>query len=108
MEDSQAAGRPAIVTVDRGNAVQQRAASLRGIPTIRNLDRDEYPPAVFKEGGSGASVRHIPFSDNRGSGAVLGNQLKAYRMVLKLDLYRLTIQVTITRTHEIAWKTSIN
>jgi hypothetical protein len=31
-------------------------------------DRDEYPPAMFNEGG-GASVRKINPSDNRGAGA---------------------------------------
>lgn len=44
-------------------------------------DLDEYPPAMFKEGGVRAdgtksSVRAIPSSDNRGSGASMGNQLR--------------------------------
>ena len=50
---------------------------LAPIPSIRvpGLDRDEYPPAMFAEGGKGASVRAIPPSDNRGSGAFIGHKL---------------------------------
>jgi hypothetical protein len=49
---------------------------LRGIPRIQGQDRDEYPPAAFKEGGDGSSIRAIQPSDNRGSGATIGQQLK--------------------------------
>ncbi len=28
-------------------------------PSKAGYDRDEYPPAMFKEGGKGASVRYI-------------------------------------------------
>ena len=38
-------------------------------------DRDEYPPAMFEEGGSGASVKHINPSDNRGAGSSIGHQM---------------------------------
>jgi hypothetical protein len=38
------------------------------------MDRDEAPPAVFKEGSQ--SVKPIPFSDNRGSGGTIGQQLR--------------------------------
>lgn len=40
------------------------------------MDRDEYPPAMFKEGGEGASVKHIDPSDNRGAGACIGSQCR--------------------------------
>jgi RHS repeat-associated protein len=76
IEDAQAAGQPLILTIDRSNAAQRRAEALQGFATAPGLDRDEYPPAVFAEGGSGASVRRIPIPDNRGSGAFFGNQLK--------------------------------
>jgi len=75
--DAQAAGHPYILTIDRMGAKKRRAASLRGIPTRRGEDRDEYPPAVFAEGGEGASVRYIPANDNRSAGAQIGNQLKS-------------------------------
>ena len=51
-----------------------RRQSLKGIPTKKNLDRDEYPPAMFDEGGTGASVRYVSPSDNRGAGSCIGNQ----------------------------------
>ncbi|MEV7098153.1 NucA/NucB deoxyribonuclease domain-containing protein [Amycolatopsis sp. NPDC051045] len=54
----------------------RRKASLRSVRRKLFKDRDEWPRAVFKEGGKGASVRHIGRSDNRGSGAALGNQLR--------------------------------
>ena len=44
-------------------------------PTVSGKDRDEYPPAVFKEGGSGADVRTIDPSDNGGAGSSIGNQI---------------------------------
>jgi hypothetical protein len=43
---------------------------------VPGKDRDEYPPAVFKEGGRGAQVRPINPSDNRGAGASIGQQIK--------------------------------
>jgi len=76
IEDAVAAGKPTIFTVDRSNAAARRAASLKGVPRVRGMDRDEFPPAVFLEGGTGASVRPIPAPDNRGSGASIGRQLQ--------------------------------
>lgn len=40
------------------------------------LDRDEWPMAMFMEGGKGASVRHITPADNRGAGAAIMHALK--------------------------------
>ncbi len=74
--DAQGAGHPSVLTVNRTMADANRRDSLRGVPTKTGLDRDEYPPAMFEEGGFGASVRHIDPGDNRGAGAVIGNQLK--------------------------------
>jgi hypothetical protein len=67
---------PGVLTLNRDGAKANRAASLRGVPSApAGYDRDEYPPAVFKEGGAGASVLNIPRSDNRGAGSSMGNQL---------------------------------
>ncbi|GAA2679227.1 putative T7SS-secreted protein [Streptomyces lunalinharesii] len=68
---------PADLTIDRDGARDNRKASLSGIPTrgAEKLDRDEYPPAMFKEGGFGASVKYIDRSDNRGAGSSMKNQL---------------------------------
>jgi RHS repeat-associated protein len=77
IESSQASGKASVVTIDRTRAVAQRAEALRGWPTKKGLDRDEYPGAMFREGGAGASVRYIPPSDNRGAGACIAAQCRA-------------------------------
>lgn len=50
--------------------------SLRGISTEKGKDRDEYPPAMFGEGGKDASVQKIASSDNRGAGSSMGQQCR--------------------------------
>ncbi len=60
---------------DPDSARMEGAIERFGIPTIPGMDRDEYPPAVFAEGGAGASVRHIPLSDNRSAGGQMSAQL---------------------------------
>lgn len=76
IRDAQAAGHPDTLTIDRPGAPANRRASLEGVETKPGYDRDEYPPAMFKEGGAGSSVRHVPLSDNRGSGACMGAQCR--------------------------------
>lgn len=49
---------------------------LKNIATEKDKDRDEYPPAMFKEGGNGASVKKIDSSDNRGAGSSIGQQYR--------------------------------
>jgi hypothetical protein len=66
---------PSPLTIDRSGAKSNRSASLQGVPTEAGYDRDEYPPAVFKEGGAEASVKYINPSDNRGAGASMGYQI---------------------------------
>jgi hypothetical protein len=78
IEDAQAAGQPSELTIDRAGAAARRAQSIRGVPSMPGLDRDEYPPAMFQEGGTGSSVRGIDPSDNRGAGASIGNQCRQY------------------------------
>jgi hypothetical protein len=67
-------GHPDILTINRSKAKENRSKSLHGIKTIKGKDRDEYPPAMFEEGGESASVKHINSSDNRGSGSCIGRQ----------------------------------
>ena len=76
ISDAIKAGHPDIVTIDRSGANTNRRASLKGIKTAPQKDGDEWPMAVFKEGGKGASVRHIDPSDNRGAGLSIGNILQ--------------------------------
>lgn len=73
--DAQASGHPSILTYDPPGRSARRRAALSGIPTRPGMDRDEYPPAVFAEGGAGASVRHIPLADNRSAGGQMSAQL---------------------------------
>lgn len=78
IEDAIADGKPDVLTIDRANARANRKASLKGIDKVPGKDLDEYPPAMFMEGGSGASVRPINPSDNRGAGSAFGHQLRQY------------------------------
>lgn len=68
-------GHTSIVTILRNTAKSNRKLSLKGIKTKNGLDRDEWPMAMFKEGGKGASVRYIDPSDNRGAGSSIGGIL---------------------------------
>lgn len=40
---------------------------------VQGKQLDEYPPAMFKEGGQGASVKAINSRDNMAAGACIGN-----------------------------------
>ncbi|MBM4793498.1 hypothetical protein HXP44_15890 [Streptomyces sioyaensis] len=75
-ESQQGRPKPSVVTIDRSNADDNRENSLRGIDTRPPDDRDEYPPAMYKEGGTGASVKYIPNSDNQGSGSSMGSAVR--------------------------------
>lgn len=76
--DARRAGHPRILHIRRQEADANRRASLRGIPTRRGFDRDEYPPALSDEGGKGADVRYIRSSENRSAGRLMGRQLRPY------------------------------
>ena len=76
VDDAQNAGHPTELTIDRHGATQRRRESMRGNPRQPGLDRDEYPPAMFREGGTGSSVRGIDPSDNRGAGSSMGHQAR--------------------------------
>ena len=77
IEDAQKNGKPNILTIyDQNGAKNNRKESLKGVKIEKGKDRDEYPPAMFQEGGKGASVRKITPRDNRGAGASIGNQCR--------------------------------
>lgn len=78
IEDAITNGQPEVLTIDRAGSKANRKASLKGIDKVPGKDLDEYPPAMFKEGGNGASVRPINPSDNRGAGSTLGHKLRQY------------------------------
>jgi RHS repeat-associated protein len=76
IKEAQSAGKPRELTIDRSQARTRRVDSLKGTKPSAGLDRDEYPPAMFKEGGSGSSVKSITPGDNRGAGACIGAQCR--------------------------------
>ncbi len=78
VQEAIAAGHPDELTIDRPGTKARRRASLKGIKTKPGKDRDEYPPAMFKEGGAGADVKHIDSCDNRGAGSCMGHQCAKY------------------------------
>ncbi|MBT2293438.1 DNA-entry nuclease [Paenibacillus albidus] len=71
-------GESAICTINREQAEQNRSQSLKGIPTKKGYDRDEWPMAMCEEGGAGADIEYISPGDNRGAGSWVGNQLEEY------------------------------
>ncbi|MFE4711214.1 DNA-entry nuclease [Paenibacillus sp. NPDC056722] len=78
IQDAIAKGESAICTIDREQAENNRRLSLKGVPTKKGYDRDEWPMAMCKEGGEGADIEYISPSDNRGAGSWVGNQLEGY------------------------------
>jgi hypothetical protein len=80
---AQRTGQPSILTLDRADAAKRRAESLRYINNRQRrpaglFDRDEYPPAMFREGGNPSSVRYIDRHDNRGAGTSMRWQLEGH------------------------------
>jgi filamentous hemagglutinin len=67
-----------VITTDRPGAPGGREEAIGGHDKVPGKQLDEYPPAIAKEGGAGASVRPISPSDNMGAGASLGNQMRPY------------------------------
>ncbi|MGM1023035.1 MAG: NucA/NucB deoxyribonuclease domain-containing protein [Bacillota bacterium] len=78
IKDAIAAGHSAVCTIDRDGAEENRKESLKGIPTKKGYDRDEWPMAMCAEGGAGADIRYITPSDNRGAGSWVSHQLDKY------------------------------
>jgi hypothetical protein len=72
-EDAIREGHPDVLTIERGGAAANRKASTGAFANVPGKHLDEYPPAMFKEGGSGASVRPISPRYNMSAGACIGN-----------------------------------
>lgn len=82
-------GWPGTLVLNRPGASSRRDRLLRGIPTRRGYDRDEYPPAVGRGRGRGltkgvrprgwrADVAYVPSGENRSHGSALGLKLRRY------------------------------
>jgi hypothetical protein len=78
IRDAIAFGHSAVCTIDRDGAEENRKESLKGYPTKKGYDRDEWPMAMCAEGGAGADIRYITPSDNRGAGSWVSHQLEKY------------------------------
>ncbi|KAE8558468.1 NucA/NucB deoxyribonuclease domain-containing protein [Paenibacillus polymyxa] len=78
IRDGIAAGHSSVCTIDRDGAEENRRESLKGYPTKKGYDRDEWPMAMCAEGGAGADIRYITPSDNRGAGSWVSHQLDKY------------------------------
>jgi len=74
-------GVPQTLHINRDPGYDLRANSLEGIPSNSTTDRDEFPFAlsneavVYNKQVGTSDIAFIPFSDNRGSGSSMGNQL---------------------------------
>lgn len=75
---AQTMGFPEFVTLDRADAAERRKASLADVKASPIYDRDEWPMAVFEEGGQGANVVYIEGRDNRGAGSSIGWQMRGF------------------------------
>ena len=80
IEHAQKNGQPTVLYIDRPGAPDRRAAatgsvSLKHKPAL-HYERDEYPPAMTKEGGHNANVRYINPHDNRGAGSSMRAQTR--------------------------------
>jgi hypothetical protein len=84
-----AKGWPRTLVLNRPRADARRDRLLESYPTRRGQDRDEYPPAVGRGRGKGlmrgsnprgwkADVAHVPSSENRSHGSVLGIKLRRF------------------------------
>ena len=76
IQDAIQKGESPICTIDREGAEENRSLSLKGVPTKKGFDRDEWPMAMCQEGGEGADIEYITPKDNRGAGSWVGNQLE--------------------------------
>ena len=75
---AQTMGFPEFVTLGRADAAERRKASLVDVKASQIYDRDEWPMAVFEEGGQGANIVYIEGRDNRGAGSSIGWQMRGF------------------------------
>ncbi|CCC86411.1 MULTISPECIES: NucA/NucB deoxyribonuclease domain-containing protein [Paenibacillus] len=85
IKDAIAAGHSNTCTIDRDGADHNRELSLKGVPTRKGKDRDEWPMAMCAEGGDGADIRYISPKDNRGAGSWVGHKLDDYPDGTKIE-----------------------
>lgn len=78
IEHAQKNGQPTVLHIDRAGAAQRRRESTgsvhRNPKPAPHYERDEYPPAMTRQGGHNANVRFINPHDNRGAGSSMRAQ----------------------------------
>lgn len=78
VEHAQRNGQPTVLHIDRAGAAERRAAATGTVSLKRkpapHYERDEYPPAMTREGGFNSNVRFVSRHDNRGGGATIRAQ----------------------------------
>ncbi|MDG0053102.1 NucA/NucB deoxyribonuclease domain-containing protein [Paenibacillus sp. P2(2022)] len=85
IKEAIAAGKSSVCTIDREGADHNRELSLKGVPTKKGKDRDEWPMAMCSEGGDGADIKYISPKDNRGAGSWVGHKLDDYADGTKVE-----------------------
>ncbi|VUG06185.1 Sporulation-specific extracellular nuclease [Paenibacillus polymyxa] len=85
IKEAIAAGKSPVCTIDREGADHNRELSLKGVPTKKGKDRDEWPMAMCSEGGEGADIKYIAPKDNRGAGSWVGHKLDEYADGTKVE-----------------------
>lgn len=85
IKEAIAAGKSPVCTIDREGAEHNRGLSLKGVPTKKGKDRDEWPMAMCSEGGEGADIKYISPKDNRGAGSWVGHKLDEYKDGTKVE-----------------------
>lgn len=78
IKEAIADGASAVCTIARKGAEENRSESLKGTPTKKGYDRDEWPMAMCEEGGAGADIAYVTPADNRGAGAWISAKLENY------------------------------
>jgi len=77
-EHAQRNGQPTVLHIDRAGAAERRAAATGTVSLKRkpapHYERDEYPPAMTREGGFNSNVRFVSRHDNRSAGAAIRAQ----------------------------------
>lgn len=80
IEHSQRNGQPTVLHIDRAGADARRKEAIGGVNSKTrpgpHHERDEYPPALTREGGHNANVRFIHRHDNRGAGSSMRWQIR--------------------------------
>ena len=80
IEHAQKNGQPTVLHIDRPGAPERRIAATGSVSLKRkpapHYERDEYPPAMTREGGHNANVRYINPHDNRGAGSSMRAQTR--------------------------------